>query len=89
VKKKLEDQIKIFKGDIDNLQQRSQDLSSNINKTQKNKMEHQKKLATLHNELEKIAMIGYDESFGGFVELMIEQVKTDERLQHEEKKTQN
>jgi len=39
-------------------------------------MEHQKKkLATLHNELEKIAMIGYDESFGGFVELMIEQVK--------------
>jgi len=50
-------------------------------------MEHQKKkLATLHNELEKIAMIGYDESFGGFVELMIEQVKTDERLQHEEKK---
>jgi len=45
---------------------------------------HKKKLAKLQDELEKIAMVGYDDSFIGFMKFMIEQVKKDSSLKLDE-----
>jgi len=71
----LDNQKLIFENEIGNIKLDSEHFSEELKKSSIQKSESQKKLAKLQDELEKIAMVGYDDSFIGFMKFMIEQVK--------------